>query len=172
MLFPNLLHYQGTNSTQQFLQAHPPAPPFSAPWTSPNTPTLQLRLSPTAPIKQFRRSPRNSQFPRLLNLSLKHHPTPIRSLPPHLRNKRLPRQHRARKPNLDILHHPKCLHDMFPAEPEEAQAMQDGSFETAYLAEFRVDVEGVAVAIQAVEGSLVVGGFSSTTASGARLGAG
>jgi hypothetical protein len=64
------------------------------------------------------------------------------SLFPTLGNQRLARKNSAREPHLDILEGSVLLINGLAGYAEEAQAVQDGHWKTAYFGKCWVDVEG------------------------------
>ncbi len=62
------------------------------------------------------------------------------ALLPHLCDESLAWQDGASESDLDVLDHAESLHNVFSAESEKAQTVQDRDLETTNLAKFGVDV--------------------------------
>lgn len=102
--------------------------------------------------KQFSTSTGYTQLPRLDHRGLEDDLVPFL---PHLRLQRLPRNHRPRKPDLDVLEQPIPLHNVLTADAEEAQPVQNRILEPADLGELGVDVQRVVIARQSIQRRLI-----------------
>jgi hypothetical protein len=81
---------------------------------------------------------RDSQLSRLFHLRLE---DDLVVLLPALGNERLPGEHGAGESDLDVLESAVLLVDGFGGDTEEAQAVEDGDWETTHLGEGWIDVE-------------------------------
>jgi hypothetical protein len=115
-------------------------------------PNLPLNLNHGPPIRQHR-------LPSLNPHSKSNLLEPIRALlarPPHLRNQLVRRLDGRREPRLKLLHilrlaRPKRLQDGMRTHVPREQAVDNWAAEAHFLAGFGVRVEGVVVAVEAVE---------------------
>ena len=89
---------------------------------------------------------------------------------PQLRLESLAGDHHTSKADLEVLVLAELAKDVLARNTQRAQTVQDGGLEATDLAELGIDVQRVAVTVQAVQGSLVLRGFLLNDGIGLALG--
>lgn len=118
-----------------------------------HSPVLQLGLGA---FQQLGSSPRNGRLACVYHRGLEENHI---ALLPHLRPEGLARQHHTGEADLEVLEGTICAEHMLARDTQRAEAVQNGGLKATHLAELGVNVQRVAVAVEAVERGLVFRGL-------------